>query len=576
MKVSTFLFFAAVGTLTVTNAESTTSLRNIERHVYENAGLPDQAVLAHPSQDAVTWSSSQDGLLNDIQDALKVMQDTWFKLWIGTWPTAIDWTAAVINTYVTSALMTLSKHMYGSQSISVTESTALQGQIDKYFAHNAAFYFGENAFALRNQAYDDMLWVVLGWLQSVKFIDSHSSSSQSSKAQSPWHGTQFIPVLSHRARIFYDLAAKGWDTRLCGGGMLWNPSLAPYKNAITNQLFISASIGMYLYFPGDTNQSPYLNSRPTPSDDPTLDLPSAQPHSPIYLTTAIRAYAWLEASNMTNAYGLYVDGYHITDWSWRNRTGTGKCDDRNEMVYTYNQGVVLSGLRGLWESTANLSYLTDGHALVRSVIAATGYSPASGPGGHNPHWSGLGRNGVLEDYCDARGSCNQDGQTFKGIFFQHLTQFCQPLPRVPRVPGKTHGADEETERLHLQSCRGYAEWVRRNAEAALETRDEQGRFGMWWGAALLEREQDEAAVADLPIGAVDYRNRKGLTKDEVWTGMPVGQGKGWEDWDSRSQEDEEEMEGGRWDWNDRGRGRTVETQGGGLAVLRAAWELGRF
>ncbi|KAI9873243.1 MAG: hypothetical protein M1830_000669, partial [Pleopsidium flavum] len=30
---------------------------------------------------------------------------------------------------------------------------------------------------------------------------------------------------------------------------------------------------------------------------------------------------------------------------------------------------------------------------------------------------------------------------------------------------------------------------------------------------------------------------------------------------------------GRRDWNDRGRGRTVETQSGGLAVLRALQEL---
>ncbi len=30
------------------------------------------------------------------------------------------------------------------------------------------------------------------------------------------------------------------------------------------------------------------------------------------------------------------------------------------------------------------------------------------------------------------------------------------------------------------------------------------------------------------------------------------------------------------DPNNRGRGRTVETQGGGLAVLRALWEVGRL
>ena len=44
--------------------------------------------------------------------------------------------------------------------------------------------------------------------------------------------------------------------------MSWNPYLEPYKNAITNELFISASIGMYLYFPGDDNDSPF-SRKPT-------------------------------------------------------------------------------------------------------------------------------------------------------------------------------------------------------------------------------------------------------------------------------------------------------------------------
>ncbi|PNS13930.1 Mannan endo-1,6-alpha-mannosidase DCW1 [Sphaceloma murrayae] len=575
MKALGCLLLVCAGSLANANAggDIAPSVQDIHRAPSHTVQSPlVDPLRQQPLRQQVAEPSSQDALFTQMQDAVRVMQNTWFQLWIGTWPTAIDWTAAVINTLVTSSLMSMSKALRDTASESIQTPAALETQIDRYFAHNTAFYFGENAFALRNQAFDDMLWVVLGWIQSVKFIASHSTTYRTLHAELPWHGTQFVPALAHRARIFYDLAAKGWDTRLCGGGMVWNPSLGPYKNAITNQLFISASVAMYLRFPGDTNRSPFLNAR-LPSSDSAIDLPPAPSHNPTHLSNAIRAYDWLYASNMTNAHGLYVDGFHITGWSWRNRTGTGKCDDRNEMVYTYNQGVILSGLRGLFQATANTTYLLHAHTLVQNVISATGFSPDSALSEmHNPHWSGLGRNGLLEDYCDARGTCNQDGQTFKGIFFQHLTQLCQDLPAHPSEQG-TKATDEQTRRLHRTTCKGYEPWVRRNAQAALRTRDRDGRFGMWWGA---RRGVDEVP---LPAGAVDYRNRRGLTRDEVWTGMARGQGKGWEEWSLRiDEEEEDEMAGqiGTGDPNVRGRGRTVETQGGGLAVLRAAWEFGRL
>ncbi|KAG8623761.1 hypothetical protein KVT40_008737 [Elsinoe batatas] len=579
MRVHSFLLSAAAGWATLVNADLGASSGSLDRDIQgnTNAGLRTQEPLLDTASRFEDISNFDTGSLQHVQDALKVMQDNWYQLWVGTWPTAIDWTAAVMNTYVTSTLMSLSKHLYSSPALTSSEALLLQSDIGKYFAHNTAFYFGENAFAIRNQAYDDMLWVVLGWLQSTKFITSHNLSLQSA---TPWHATQFIPALSHRARIFYDLAAKGWDARLCNGGMTWNPSLAPYKNAITNQLFISASISMYLHFPGDNNSSPFL-SRLTPSG---LDLDPAPPRFPTHLTTAISAYTWLGSSNMTNHLGLYVDGFHVSGWSWRNRTGTGKCDDRNEMVYTYNQGVILSGLRGLWEATANITYLLDGHALITNVIAATGFSSS---GTHQLSWSGLGRSGILEDYCDARGTCNQDGHTFKGIFFQHLMQFCQPLPLAPKTPGKTHRADAATFALHRNSCRSYTAWVKRNARAAWGTRDAEGRMGGWWTVGLADMGDGEGEKVvkeggELPAGAVDYRNRRGLVRDEVWSGMSVGQGEGWERWSPRGgegkAEDDVEMREGRGerDLNDRGRGRTVESHGGGLSVLRAAWEFGRL
>lgn len=358
--------------------------------------------------------------------------------------------------------------------------------------------------------------------------------------------------------------------------MNWNPSLSPYKNAITNELFIAASVGMYLYFPGDNNTSPF-----SLEDVQHYGLEPVEPHDTRHLKAAVDGYDWLKNSNMTNKNGLYVDGFHITNW----RTNGTKCDDRNEMVYTYNQGVLLSGLRGLWEATGNQSYLDDGHELARNTIRATGWQFAGEKEPEPDKWYGLGRDGILEEQCDAEGRCSQDSQTFKGIFFHHLSLLCEPLPLAPRVPGKTHCAIKHLAFLHHRSCQQYLPWVEHNAKAALNTRDEEGRFGSWWGA------RNDAEIEPLPNAAVDYRSNVSELLGSQWTGTgwshsvkvferaqmlrSMSQGEEYETPDtfiSTFNFDSTDFRTKR-DFNDRGRGRTLETQGGGVSLLSALWEL---
>src|SRR5205085_2846734 len=117
----------------------------------------------------------------------------------------------------------------------------------------------------------------------------------------------------------------------------------------------------------------------------------------------------------------------------------------------------------------------------------------------------------------------------------------------------------------------YSSWIAYNAQAALTTRDEKGRFGMWWGASYAS--PGEENTHELPPHAVDYRN-DGVPRDDVWTGLPSG-----DHVPSKSTTEDQLSQQGldfkriRGDVNDRGRGRTVETQGGGIAVLRAMWEI---
>ncbi|RYO93194.1 hypothetical protein DL764_008021 [Monosporascus ibericus] len=577
-------------------------------------------------------------VLGELLGAMNVLQDEFYELWLGTWPSGIDWTRAVLGTHVSGGIRTLSESL---ASIKYDKDGALDwkvksSMIDSFFTQLTAYYFGEDAFAIRNEAYDDILWVVLGWLEAVRFLNTHTDLHYKFKSQGmavgldiegnsrgfdsilynvTYHGNLWIPAFSHRARVFWDLSLKGWDTELCDGGMIWNPRLLPYKNAITNELFIAASISMYLFFPGDDNGSPFSDKQDPVGAHPQVSASGAYsgPRDPKYLKAAIDGYRWLSSSNMTDAQGLYTDGFHISGYRDGDSNNT-KCDERDDTVLTYNQGVLLTGLRGLWDATGAPSYLSDGHALVQNVIGATGYdlskdTPVEGVSalwpGRLPRWHGLGRAGVLEDPCDAAGVCNQDATTFKGIYFHHLTAFCAPLAAPENV--RAEEVFNATRRSHADACASYRGWLAHNARAALATRDGRGRFGQWWTAGLLAANwrgpwptiADDGVPHDFArdTGYALWRGPYDLdlihsdpdAEGEDDAPLPAPGRPGNQQPLHRSTEqqqapaDEPEKKRGRgsttaWpvgDPNLRGRGRTVETHSGGLALLRAYWKIGQ-
>ncbi|EEH48353.2 uncharacterized protein PADG_04437 [Paracoccidioides brasiliensis Pb18] len=541
--------------------------------------------------------------LKKLLDALDVMQSSYFEIWEGTWPTSIDWTAAVLATHVSATLSALSTNLGAvlndSQPVAAGGFTTPKSEpfdtlvyenlINHYFLQLSTFYFGENAFSLRMQAYDDMLWVVLDWLENIKFQNTHSNlyyssySKANESLQSSWYGTEFRRPAAHRARLFYELASQGWDTALCNGGMIWSPYLEPYKNAITNELFISASIGMYLYFPGDDIDSP-LASR---SSSGVI----SKPHNPDYLNSAITAYRWLRNSNMTTKNGLYADGFHINGWVDKPNPGTKKCDVLDTMVYTYNQGVILSGARGLWLATGDKSYLEDAHQLIENVLKATGWPDTS-----NQEWQGLGRAGVLEDVCDSSGTCSQNGHTFKGIFFHHFAEFCRRISpeeeqflssSLHKQTAKYSPPGRQDYDWHQEKCAAYYSWIKHNAQASYMTKNEQGKFGMWWGKQYPYNDTDSNQISPLPEGAIDrmnegpfsgdgdepYHHPKVGTHDEICVRghrmSPVEEKKKKET--SVIDPDNVDLAFSK-DVNDRGRGRTVESQSGAVAVLRALYQ----
>src|SRR5690606_32280099 len=111
----------------------------------------------------------------------------------------------------------------------------------------------------------------------------------------------------------------------------------------------------------------------------------------------------------------------------------------NEMVYTYNQGVLLTGLRNLFIATDERQHLEDGYDLLAAVTQHDGW---------------LNHAGVLEDVCDARARCSQNGQMFKAIWAQHVAAFCAPLaPDLLRFRGQYRRAVVQR---HSSMCRERA------------------------------------------------------------------------------------------------------------------------
>ncbi|KAK3045057.1 hypothetical protein LTS18_014673, partial [Coniosporium uncinatum] len=166
-----------------------------------------------------------------------------------TWDQSIDWSAALVSTHMASALISLSAE--SDYQIPLSTEAALSGDaksrddlINFYFANLESFFYYQPAQSFTTQAYDDMGWLVLGWLEAIKFIGIHSSLHYSGTS---YAGAQMLPKFAHRARLFADLLAAGYDdskfSALCGGGLVWNAALEPYKNAISNQLYIAVNIG---------------------------------------------------------------------------------------------------------------------------------------------------------------------------------------------------------------------------------------------------------------------------------------------------------------------------------------------
>jgi predicted alpha-1,6-mannanase (GH76 family) len=208
-----------------------------------------------------------------------------------------------------------------------------------------------------NTFYDDTGWWGLAWIDAYDLTGNQAYLSM--------------------AETIFTYMSGGWDTATCGGGMWWN-TRRTYKNAITNELFLTMAAKLANRTTGDTSAG--------------------------YLIWAQKEWAWFLGSGMINASGLINDGL--------NSSNPVACKNNNGIVWSYNQGVILGGLVEMSHATSDPTLLGRAQSVANAVL-----SPGSGM---------LTSDGVLVDHGVAGG----DAPQFKGIFMRNLIALYVATPNA--------------------------------------------------------------------------------------------------------------------------------------------------
>jgi predicted alpha-1,6-mannanase (GH76 family) len=150
------------------------------------------------------------------------------------------------------------------------------------------------------------------------------------------------------------------------------------------------------------------------------------------------------------------------------------------MTWTYNQGVLLSGLSGLYKFTGDTELLKSAQQLIDAVLSSY-LVPSS--------------SGVLVESCDPFRTCDQDQWMFKGIFFQHLGYLLEDISQLGDLSLSTRKS----------IIAKYSAFIQANACAVWEVaRQKDGKIGNWWDGPPGEeiRRQVSVETHGSGVGAV--------------------------------------------------------------------------
>lgn len=191
-------------------------------------------------------------------------------------------------------------------------------------------------------AYDDTQWWALTWLNAYNLTRDRA--------------------YLHMAEKMFSYVTNAWTPSQCGGGLIWMTTNA-YKNAVTNELFLKLSSGLY-----------------------------QATHQQTYLGWATKELTWFNASGMITSSHLINDGLNTS------------CQNNGQTTWTYNQGSILGGLVSLYQISHNRADLTEAEQIANATINTL-----------------VNSDGILTEICSGNCASENPNQTqFKGVFMRNL------------------------------------------------------------------------------------------------------------------------------------------------------------
>ena len=174
------------------------------------------------------------------------------------------------------------------------------------------------------------------------------------------------------------------------------------------------------------------------------------------------------------------------------RSTDGTCVNNNGTTWTYNQGVILSGLALLSNATGNATLLDVAQKIADATIQRLTYS-----------------DGVLKEPCEPK--CDNDQKLFKGIFVRHLAYL------IPYL----------TDTTHVQRYRAF---LQQNAESVWSWKrcEADGLFGVIWSnqsSTSCDASRDTASTSaawDLFISVAKTTPTSMVASPSNWTWLGLG------------------------------------------------------
>ena len=300
-------------------------------------GPSSAAESAESTESAESAEGRQAGYRDAAAAGISVLQG-WYSRRTGLWKTVGWWNSANALTAVIRYSQATGDRSY----LAVAENTFTRAQ-------RAFIKLQRRKRRFINDFYDDNLWWALAWVAAGDLTPDE------------WYRERYRAA----AQAIFAHGLSGWDDT-CGGGLWWNEK-RDYKNAITNELFLTLAALLAVRVPGRQE----------------------------YRDWALREWEWLHGSGLIGPSGLVNDGL------------SAACANNGGTTWTYNQGVILGGLAALYELTGEEGYLREGEVIADAALSQL-----------------TGERGILAEPCEPSG-CDGDQTQFKGIFVRNLRQFAR-------------------------------------------------------------------------------------------------------------------------------------------------------